>query len=109
MVQQYQQCLCNTRMQVQSLAWHSGLKDPAFQQLWHRSQLWLGSDPWPGNCICRGVAKKQGEKVTHFCVHHFHQNCRWLASLGSCSGAVVFMLLEDEQGPSSELSWLHPN
>ena len=28
-------------------------------QLWHRSQLCLGSDPWPGNSICRGVAKKE--------------------------------------------------
>ena len=27
------------------------VKDPALPQL--RSQLWLGSDPWPGNSICR--------------------------------------------------------
>ena len=27
---------------VQSLAWHSGLKDWALLQLWHRSQLWFG-------------------------------------------------------------------
>ena len=26
---------------VQSLAQHSGLKDPALPQLWHRSQMWL--------------------------------------------------------------------
>jgi len=34
-------------MQVQSLAQHSGLKDPALVQLRHRSQLQLKSDLWP--------------------------------------------------------------
>ena len=28
-------------------------------QLWRRSQLWLGSDPWPGNSISHGAAKKE--------------------------------------------------
>ena len=33
---------------------HSGLKNLALPQLWCRSQLWLRSDPWPGNSIsCR--------------------------------------------------------
>ena len=25
-------------------------------------QLWFGSDPWPGNSICHGVAKKEKKK-----------------------------------------------
>ena len=28
----------------------------------HRSQLWLGSDPWPRNSISRGAAKKEKKK-----------------------------------------------
>ena len=32
-----------------SPAQHSGLKDPALPQLWCRSQLWLGFNPWPRN------------------------------------------------------------
>ena len=35
------------------------VKDPALPQLQCRWQLWLGSDPWPGNSICCGVAKKE--------------------------------------------------
>ena len=27
-----------------------GLKDLVLLQLWHRSQLWLRFNPWPGNC-----------------------------------------------------------
>ena len=42
-------------MQVRSLAWHSGLKDLALLQLLFRS------DPWPGNSMCLGVAKKKSE------------------------------------------------
>ena len=34
---------------VWSLAEHSGLKDLALLRLWHRSQLWIGFNPWPGN------------------------------------------------------------
>ena len=34
---------------VPSLAWCSGLKDPALPQLRHRSQLPLKLNPWPGN------------------------------------------------------------
>ena len=58
---------CGTRGSVVSLEhWevgavaglHSGLQDLALPQLWRRSQLWLRSDPWPGNPICRKVAKK---------------------------------------------------
>ena len=48
-------------MQVQPLAQHSGLKDPALPQVQQRLQLCLKSDPWPGNSICIRAAKK-GEK-----------------------------------------------
>ena len=54
-----QQCLGNARMQVQSPAWHSGLKDPVLPQLWLKSQLWLRSDPWPRSSICHESAKKK--------------------------------------------------
>ena len=54
--------LCPTRMQVWVLARHSGLKDLAFLQLQCRLQLWLGSDPWPRNSICRGMTKKKKKK-----------------------------------------------
>ena len=30
-------------------AWCSGLKDQGLPQLRLRSQVWLGSNPWPGN------------------------------------------------------------
>ena len=59
MAQWDQQHLCSSRTQVQSLAQHHGLKDPALLQLWPRSQLWLRSDPWPGNSICHGVVIKE--------------------------------------------------
>ena len=36
-------------------------KDLALPRLWLRSQLPLGSDPWPGNSICRRVATKKKE------------------------------------------------
>ena len=45
--------------QVQSPAQHSGLQELVLQQLWYRLQLQLGLDPWPGNYICHGVAKKE--------------------------------------------------
>ena len=35
--------------------------DPVLLQLQHRSQLWLGSDPWPGNSTCCRMAKKDKE------------------------------------------------
>ena len=57
--QQEGQCPCSARMQVQSPAQHSGLKDPALPQLLHRSQLQLGSDPWPGNSVCQAMAIKE--------------------------------------------------
>ena len=35
------------------------VKNLALPQLWLRSKLWLGSDPWPKNSICSGVAKEE--------------------------------------------------
>ena len=49
-------CLWSAGTQVQSQASYSGLR------IWHchiRSQLQLGYDPWPGNSISCGVAKKE--------------------------------------------------
>ena len=40
----------------------SGLKDSALSQLERRSQLWLRSDPWPGNSICLRAAKNRKKK-----------------------------------------------
>ena len=49
-------CLRSSRMQVPSLARHSGVKD------WHCHSCgvgrnWLESDPWPRNSICHRTAK----------------------------------------------------
>ena len=42
------------------------VRDLTSTQLWCRSQLWLGSDPWPPrNSICCGMAKKQKQTKTH--------------------------------------------
>ena len=38
------------------------VKDLALLQLQLRLQLWLGSDPWPRNSKCHGVAKKKTTK-----------------------------------------------
>ena len=38
------------------------IKALALLQLWHRLQLWLGSDPWSRNSICYRVARKEKEK-----------------------------------------------
>ena len=81
------QCLCSTRMQVQSLARHSRLKDPAWPQPWHRMQLWLGPDPWPGNSICHGQPKKKQKTLsqTRRCYCHLHYN-----SINKPGGVLVF-------------------
>ena len=51
-------CLWSVGMQVWCLAQHSGLRIQLLQ-LWCRSQLWCGSDPWPENSITCGAAKKK--------------------------------------------------
>ena len=38
------------------------IKDPALPQLWLRQSLWLRSDPWPGDPMGHGVAKKKKGK-----------------------------------------------
>lgn len=53
--------LYSARSQAQFLALHSGLKDPALQQLQCRSQLLLGSDSWSRDSICYRAAKKGKE------------------------------------------------
>ena len=35
------------------------VQDLALPQLQLRSQLWIGSNPWPRNSICCGAAKKE--------------------------------------------------
>ena len=42
------------------------VKDPVFLQLLLRLRLWLGSDPWPKNSICRRAAKKQNTCIPVF-------------------------------------------
>ena len=53
-------CNGNGGCQVQSVAQHHGLKDPALQCRW---QWWLGSDPWSDDSIClpRGSQKRRKE------------------------------------------------
>ena len=38
------------------------VQDLMLPQLWLRSRLHLGPDPWPGNAICRGEGKKKKKK-----------------------------------------------
>ena len=79
-VQRDQWCLCSARMQVRSPAWHSGLKDPVLPPLQPRLQLWLRSDPWPGNFICHGEAKNESSQARGRIgavaagLHHSHSN-----------------------------------
>ena len=40
------------------------VKDPVLPQLRCGSQLWLRSDPWPGNSMRRGMAKKEKNKIS---------------------------------------------
>ena len=55
-------CICSTRTQFPCP--ESGLKDLAFPQLWYQLQLWLRSDPWPGNSMCHRATKKRKENLT---------------------------------------------
>lgn len=56
------QDLCSTGTQVCLAAQQNGLKDTVLPQPEHRSQVWLGSDPWPRSSICQRAAKKKNEK-----------------------------------------------
>ena len=42
---------------------HSGLGNLVLLQLQLGLQLWLRSDPWPGNSICCGTAKKEKKDI----------------------------------------------
>ena len=50
--------------------WDAGLilspaqwvKDRVLLQLWHRSLLWLRSDPWPGSYVCHRAPEKGKKK-----------------------------------------------
>ena len=42
------------------------VKDLVLPQLQLRSQLWLQSDPWPGNAICTGGWPKKKKKRGNF-------------------------------------------
>ena len=54
---------CHTLVQLPAL--RSELKDLALPQLWCRSQLQLGSDPWPRNSICLGFGHKKKGSSCH--------------------------------------------
>ena len=46
---EYAKALVSVVVQVQSPAWHSGLKDLALLQLQHKPKLQLVFNHWPGN------------------------------------------------------------
>ena len=49
------------------------VKDLTLSQLWHRSQLQLGLDPWPGNLCMPQVCKNgEGGRKKHKIGIHFH-------------------------------------
>ena len=56
--------LCNARVQVQSLAQHSGLKDPVLLQLRRRLQLWLDLIPGLGTLCAAGRQNNNNKKST---------------------------------------------
>ena len=60
-------CLCGTRTQAQSPAWHSGLKGLVLLYLWH------GSDPWPGELhVPWGSQKIYSSNTSLEGSHHWH-------------------------------------
>ena len=50
-------------VQVQSLAWLTGLKDPVLPQLWHRLLLWIQSLAWELSNATGVVIKKNNVKM----------------------------------------------
>ena len=55
-------CLRSAGKHVWSPSQAQWVKDLVLTQLRLRWQIGLGSDPWPGNSICLGAAKKEKEK-----------------------------------------------
>ena len=53
-------CLCGGSSSI--LDPEQWVKDPALPQLWHRSQLLLRFDPWPGNFHMMWVQPKKEKK-----------------------------------------------
>ena len=93
--------LCSTRMQVQSSAQHSGLKDQVLPFLQHRLQLRLRSDPWPRISLCCRVAKNGREKkpLSVILVHIVSYIC--LTHLFSVITHVAANILMDHSLPTS--------
>ena len=52
-------CLCSGRDADSIPGPVRWVKDLVLLQLWYKLQLQLRFDPWPGNAICHGLAKKE--------------------------------------------------
>ena len=77
MVQYDQQHLRSARMQVWSLAQHSGSKDSVLPKLQCRLQLWLRSEHWPGNShMLQGSQKQKKRKKKWQGMHISYGNQR---------------------------------
>ena len=62
--------------------WVKGLSE-----LWHRSQLWLGSDPWPRNfnMLKSGQKRKKKKKEAHALFSVFFDSaCLWDSRIVLC-------------------------
>ena len=69
------------------------VKDPGLQQLWHGSQVWFASDPWPGNSYAMGRPKQTKKKRNQTNIHVIKQN-----EAEICGSAVL--LLQYQNGLS---------
>ena len=76
MVQRVKDPTLVVRIQVQSLASFSELRIQFCCKLCHRSQVWLGYDPWPGNFhvpLMEPKTKTESmyiySQLNHFAVH----------------------------------------
>ena len=76
------------------------VKDPVLPQLWHRSQLELGSDSWPGNSIRHGAAKNEKKKNTMW-----YYNDGYM-SLYICSNPQNIQHWDGTSNVKSGLLWL---
>ena len=77
----------SVEMPVWSPVQHSGWKDTVLLQLWHRSQLWLGFSPWPGNfhMPLGQLKKKKNQVLLEISCAHFSSTSRPTA----CCGLVL--------------------